>query len=104
MTIIATIHSPSNDLFNLFDRLILLNDGWQIYQGPVTTLPDYMRSMNLQLKTFQSLSDTIMKLSIAPAMMKDGLTHQDLKNYYIQHYQPQVESDMEGVLGKYKNF
>jgi ABC-type multidrug transport system ATPase subunit len=31
MTIIATIHSPSNDLFNLFDRLILLNEGWQIY-------------------------------------------------------------------------
>lgn len=66
MTIIATIHSPSNDLFNLFDRLILLNDGWQIYQGPVNQLPDYLRNMNLKLKQFQSLSDTIIKLSISP--------------------------------------
>jgi len=31
MTVIATIHSPSNDLFQLFDRMILLNEGWQIY-------------------------------------------------------------------------
>mmetsp|Transcript_17346 Transcript_17346/g.29163 ORF Transcript_17346/g.29163 Transcript_17346/m.29163 type:complete len:91 (+) Transcript_17346:743-1015(+) len=35
LTIICTIHMPSAELFNLFDRLILLDQGYQMYQGPI---------------------------------------------------------------------
>ena len=31
MTVIATIHQPSGDVFNLFDRMILLHDGFTLY-------------------------------------------------------------------------
>ena len=31
MTIIATIHQPSGEIFNLFDRLMVLQDGYTIY-------------------------------------------------------------------------
>jgi ABC-type multidrug transport system ATPase subunit len=34
-TIILTIHSPNQKTFNLIDRLLLLHDGYQIYQGKV---------------------------------------------------------------------
>lgn len=30
-TVICTIHQPSAEIFNEFDRLILLQDGFQIY-------------------------------------------------------------------------
>jgi len=70
----------------------------------VTTLPDYLKNMNLILKPFQSLSDTILKLSIAPSMMKDGLTHKDLKDYYMTNYEPIIISEQEESLAKYKNF
>jgi hypothetical protein len=63
-----------------------------------------MRSMNIALKPFQSMSDTVIKLSIAPGDMKDGLTISDLKNYYIQNYEPLVKSEQDEVLVKYKNF
>jgi ABC-type multidrug transport system ATPase subunit len=33
-TIIFTIHQPSSDIYNLFDRIMLLVDGRFIYQGP----------------------------------------------------------------------
>ena len=33
-TILATIHCPSLESFMLFNRLLLLHDGNEIYQGP----------------------------------------------------------------------
>ena len=34
MTILATIHQPSAELFMLFDRVIILSEGYTIYSGP----------------------------------------------------------------------
>jgi ABC-type multidrug transport system ATPase subunit len=34
-TVICTIHQPNSEIFMQFDRLILLHDGHQIYQGPI---------------------------------------------------------------------
>jgi ABC-type multidrug transport system ATPase subunit len=34
MAILCTIHSPSSDLFQIFDRVILLSAGYTIYNGP----------------------------------------------------------------------
>jgi len=31
LTIVCTIHSPSAEIFNTFDRLLLLQEGHQIY-------------------------------------------------------------------------
>jgi ABC-type multidrug transport system ATPase subunit len=31
LTVVCTIHQPSSEIFNLFDRLILLKDGHLIY-------------------------------------------------------------------------
>jgi hypothetical protein len=36
--------------------------------------------------------------------MKDGLTIQDLKDYYVQNYEPIIQSEQDAVLAKYKNF
>jgi ABC-type multidrug transport system ATPase subunit len=34
MTILATIHQPSAELFTIFDRCISLSEGYTIYSGP----------------------------------------------------------------------
>jgi ABC-type multidrug transport system ATPase subunit len=52
-TIIATIHQPSGQIFMEFDRLLLLHDGFQIYQGPLLETNAYLKSMNMQLKQYQ---------------------------------------------------
>jgi len=44
MTIICTIHQPSSEIFNCFDNLLLLQDGHQIYQGPVKEVNNYLRN------------------------------------------------------------
>ena len=36
LTILATIHQPSSQIFYTFDRIILLADGFTIYNGPTS--------------------------------------------------------------------
>jgi hypothetical protein len=40
-SVLFTIHQPSSEIFNSFDRLILLNKGRVMFQGPVGDVPDY---------------------------------------------------------------
>ena len=40
-SVLFTIHQPSSDIFNAFDRLILLNSGRVMYQGSVKEIPAY---------------------------------------------------------------
>ena len=42
-TLIATIHQPSGTIFQLFDRVILLSDGYLIYNGPPETASLYFQ-------------------------------------------------------------
>jgi len=45
-SVLFTIHQPSSDVFNSFDRLILLNKGMTMYQGPVSEVPEYFAKHN----------------------------------------------------------
>ena len=45
-SVLFTIHQPSSDVFNSFDRLILLNKGMVMYQGPVSEVPEYFARHN----------------------------------------------------------
>jgi ABC-type multidrug transport system ATPase subunit len=40
-SVLFTIHQPSSEIFNSFDRLILMNKGRVMFQGPVGEVPDY---------------------------------------------------------------
>lgn len=40
-SVLFTIHQPSSEIFNSFDRLILMNKGRVMFQGPVGAVPDY---------------------------------------------------------------
>jgi energy-coupling factor transporter ATP-binding protein EcfA2 len=40
-SVLFTIHQPSSEIFNSFDRLILMNKGRVMFQGPVGQVPDY---------------------------------------------------------------
>jgi ABC-type multidrug transport system ATPase subunit len=43
-TILATIHQPSPEVFALFDKVLLLSQGRQVYYGPVSTCTKYFTS------------------------------------------------------------
>jgi ABC-type multidrug transport system ATPase subunit len=49
-SVLFTIHQPASDIFESFDRIILLNKGRVMYQGSVEQAPDYFGARGYPLK------------------------------------------------------
>ena len=48
-TVLASVHQPSASVFNSFDQIYLLsNEGKNIYAGPPTEVPGFLRSLNIK--------------------------------------------------------
>ena len=70
MSVLATIHQPSYEIFKLFDRVILLSEGYTIYNGPPEQVKPYFAIYGLQLGKNINPAD---KLSIIAAMPRTVL-------------------------------
>ncbi|WJX52529.1 ATP-binding cassette sub- G member 1 [Trifolium repens] len=57
MTIIASIHQPSNEIFQLFHNLCLLSSGKTVYFGPVSAANKFFSSNGFPCPSLQSPSD-----------------------------------------------
>lgn len=64
----STIHQPSSEIFNSFERLILICKGSIIYQGLSKDSVDYFHQKGFTIPAFSNPSDYYMKL-----MNPDGL-------------------------------
>lgn len=49
MTILATIHLPSSEIFHTFDRVIILSDGYTLYNGPTEAVPGFLASLEITM-------------------------------------------------------
>jgi ATP-binding cassette subfamily G (WHITE) protein 2 len=59
-TIIFTIHQPSYLQYIKLDRLVLLDRGETIYQGPAGKISDYMSSLGIRVNQTSTISDFFM--------------------------------------------
>ena len=60
-TIVSTIHSPSSEAFFYFDRLILMADGFTVYQGDAKQSLDFFRELKWQVPKRCNPADFFMK-------------------------------------------
>eukprot|EP00980_Cylindrotheca_fusiformis_P027199 scaffold19324_cov152-Cylindrotheca_fusiformis.AAC.14 len=67
-SVLFTIHQPSSDIFNSFDRLILLNMGRVMYQGPVLEVPDYFRSRGFPIPPNYNPADWVMYVALTESV------------------------------------
>ena len=66
-TIVATIHQPSSQVFEMFDRLMLLAEGRLAYLGPTSTAESFFLSAGFQCPRNYNPADHYLKvLAIAP--------------------------------------
>lgn len=60
-TVIATIHQPSSELFDIFDKLYLLVDGCTVFNGKASESIAYFAKHGYQCPSFMNPSDYFMK-------------------------------------------
>ncbi|EER14657.1 ATP-binding cassette transporter, putative, partial [Perkinsus marinus ATCC 50983] len=68
VTVLMTVHQPSSEVFELFDRVMLINEGEIVYHGPRTSLEDYFVShADLRCPPHYNLGDfALYKLQTQP--------------------------------------
>lgn len=59
---ISTIHQPGSEVFACFDRLILMCDGYIVYQGDARKSAAYFKNIGIPCPTFANPSDFYMKV------------------------------------------
>lgn len=62
VTIVCTIHQPSTDIFNLFDRLQLLTEGHVVYQGPASEVRTYFDELGYVCPPLTNPADHFMNV------------------------------------------
>lgn len=67
-TIICTIHQPSSEIFELFDRLCLLSDGNLAFNGPINNCNEFFESQGYKVPVNYNPADFYIKtLAIVPS-------------------------------------
>ena len=71
---LATIHMPSSQIFLNFDRVIILADGFTIYNGPPRKVVDYFAEKDIYFPLYSNPADFLLKLACVPYLVKEKLT------------------------------
>ena len=75
MTVMATIHQPAADIFFKFDRIIVLSEGFVIYNGPPKLVKDYFSGLGLQMSRFSNPADKLSNIAAEPkTVLGDQMT------------------------------
>lgn len=104
LTIICTIHQPSAEIFTCFDRLLLLQDGYQIFQGDIPDIPTYLNDhLGVKLKPFANPADYIIKMAQNPSLCRQGLTFEQMVSSYQTNLAPQILREITERTSRYSD-
>ncbi|KAJ8555256.1 hypothetical protein K7X08_012752 [Anisodus acutangulus] len=62
-TVITTIHQPSSRLYHMFDKVVLLSEGFPIYYGPASTALEYFSSVGFSTSITINPADLLLDLA-----------------------------------------
>ncbi|XP_048337437.2 ABC transporter G family member 1 [Ziziphus jujuba] len=106
MTIIASIHQPSSEVFQLFNNLCLLSSGKTIYFGPASLANEFFTSSGFPCPTLQNPSDHFLKTinkdfdqdideeSLVGAIYREETINSLLKSYKASETYQQVRQQV----------
>lgn len=64
-TVLMALLQPAPETFDLFDDLILLSDGYLIYEGPREDVLQFFESLGFRLPPRKSIADFLQEVSFA---------------------------------------
>mmetsp|Transcript_9095 Transcript_9095/g.9873 ORF Transcript_9095/g.9873 Transcript_9095/m.9873 type:complete len:618 (+) Transcript_9095:211-2064(+) len=102
--VIATIHQPSSEIFFLFDKLVLLNLGKLVYQGPTKDSTSYFQSAGFSCPEFSNPAEYYMKI-MQPKLEnqeKNQNQREKLWSSYDTKLAPTISSSMATLEASHK--
>ena len=64
ISIVASIHQPSSELFQSFDSLLALSLGYTVYSGSISGLVEYLAECDLPCPSYYNPADHLMNKSV----------------------------------------
>ena len=64
ISVVASIHQPSSELFRAFDSLLALSVGRTVYSGPIDELVGYLKLSGLPCPDYYNPADHLMNISV----------------------------------------
>ncbi|KAI8092617.1 ABC-2 type transporter-domain-containing protein [Halteromyces radiatus] len=105
-TTIATLYQASNNIYNLFDKVLLLDEGYCIYFGPGDRAKQYFEDLGFYCPPRKSLPDFLTGLcnplerEIKPGFESTAPQHAaDFQNSY---YQSSIHKEMMAEMEQYE--
>jgi len=116
--ILSTIHQPSSNIFNLFDKVIILNHGRVLYHGPGgNEISKYFNSKGFSMKENYNPSDSFMRIlenlnhnyyydykdyaNFSNAINDSKCNRYNLKNYFVDEYAKEKEIEVVNEIDNY---
>ncbi|XP_028753202.1 ABC transporter G family member 11-like isoform X1 [Neltuma alba] len=97
-TIIASIHQPSTEVFQLFDNLCLLSYGRTVFFGPVSAASEFFASNGFPCPALQNPSDHFLK-----TINNDFDDQQDIELGFVGTQRKTTEEAIEMLVKSYKS-
>ena len=101
MSIMATIHQPSSELFFQFDRVIVLSEGYCIYNGAPKDVKTYFGDFGLKMNRFSNPADKLSYIASEPKrVLSDKVTIESLayESTQLQKVNYQLDEQTAEIL------
>ncbi|KAL6212688.1 hypothetical protein ACLB2K_017906 [Fragaria x ananassa] len=99
-TVVTTIHQPSSRLYHMFDKLVLLSEGYPIYYGPASSALEYFSSIGFST-SLPSVNPADLLLDLANGIAPDSkpaADHQQREN--MEQESKMVRKDLVSAYDK----
>uniref|UniRef100_A0A3Q7HG11 ABC transporter domain-containing protein n=1 Tax=Solanum lycopersicum TaxID=4081 RepID=A0A3Q7HG11_SOLLC len=91
-TIITTIHQPSSRIFHMFEKILLIAEGYPVYYGKARDSMEYFSSLGFIPEIAMNPAEFL--LDLATGQVNDIIVPDDL-------YPPQVTNEREKIVIRY---
>ncbi|XP_004496215.1 ABC transporter G family member 21 [Cicer arietinum] len=95
-TVVTTIHQPSSRLYRMFDKVVVLSDGYPIYSGDAGRVMDYLGFVGF-VPGYNFVNPADFLLDLANGIVAD-VQHDD----EIEHHDQDQASVKQSLISSYK--
>jgi len=102
-TVVATIHQPNSETFQLFPKFLLMMDGHTIYHGNTMDSVKYFRNLGYEVPEYSNPSDYYLREFFVPFIKTEEQIKKTNKlvSAYNDEILPKITSEMKEI--KYDN-